>query len=113
MGKQSLISSKNKYERDIEDYLRTQVKKIGGYAYKFSSPMKRAVPDRICIFPGGIVYFIEVKKPKGELTPAQQRELTKLRDFGCLVTTIWSVEDVDRFIGKMARILQSVERSTR
>ncbi|PTY76230.1 nuclease, partial [Heyndrickxia sporothermodurans] len=34
-------------ERDIEIYLRDEVKKIKGRAYKFESPGNAGVPDRL------------------------------------------------------------------
>ncbi|MGC5220863.1 VRR-NUC domain-containing protein, partial [Escherichia coli] len=44
-------------EKDIENYLRDQVKKIGGIAYKFESPGNAGVPDRLVLLPGGQVHF--------------------------------------------------------
>ena len=43
-------------EKEIEKILVTEVKKLGGKAYKFVSPGNSGVPDRIVIFP---------KKPPG------------------------------------------------
>lgn len=36
-------------ERDIEKHLVTKVKAAGGVAYKFTSPQRRSVPDRIVL----------------------------------------------------------------
>lgn len=48
-------------ERDIEkavcDYARTK----GLTAEKFTSPNRRAVPDRLLTGPGGLIFFIEFK----------------------------------------------------
>ena len=38
-------------EKDIERILVTEVKKLGGRAYKWTSPGNDGVPDRIVIFP--------------------------------------------------------------
>ena len=40
-------------EKSIEEYLRDQVRKIGGKAYKFVSPGNAGVPDRLVVLPGG------------------------------------------------------------
>jgi len=40
-------------ERVIEAYLVQKVKELGGIAYKFTSPQRRSVPDRLCLFPTG------------------------------------------------------------
>lgn len=36
-------------EKEIEKYLREEIKKLGGIAYKFVSPGQVGVPDRICL----------------------------------------------------------------
>ena len=38
-------------EKDIEKVLVAEVKKLGGRAYKWTSPGNDGVPDRIVIFP--------------------------------------------------------------
>ena len=49
------------YEREsiIEKHLVAEVKKAGGRAYKFVSPGRRSVPDRIVLLPGGRLVFVE------------------------------------------------------
>ncbi|MFT8709465.1 MAG: VRR-NUC domain-containing protein [Sporolactobacillus sp.] len=85
-------------ERDIEIYLRDQVKKAGGKAYKFESPGNDGVPDRIVIFPGDRIYFIELKRPGGKPRPLQVAKIKELRDFGCWVDVIDTKAGVDEFI---------------
>ena len=84
-------------ESKIEGYLRTEIKKLGGVALKFTSPGRRGVPDRIVIMPGGRVYFVELKAPKGKLRPAQQRAQGMLREYGCCVWTLYQIIHVDMF----------------
>ena len=59
-------------ERDIEKYLVAEVRKRGGEAYKFTSPAMRGVADRLVVMPGA-VWFVELKRPGGKLTPLQER----------------------------------------
>lgn len=41
-------------EKKIEERLRTRVEKVlGGIAFKFTSPNRRSVPDRLVLLPGG------------------------------------------------------------
>ena len=85
-------------EKDIENYLRDQVKKIGGIAYKFESPGNAGVPDRLVLLPGGQVHFVELKAPgkkPSALQLAQHRKINKLHS---RVLIIDSKEKVDRFI---------------
>ncbi|WEG14139.1 VRR-NUC domain-containing protein [Pullulanibacillus sp. KACC 23026] len=85
-------------ERDIETYLRDQVKKAGGRAYKFESPGNDGVPDRIVIFPGNRIYFVELKAPGKKPRPLQVKQINDLKQFGCIVRVIDSKEGVDEFI---------------
>lgn len=84
-------------EKQIEQYLVNQVKAIGGITYKFTSPARRGVPDRIAIYEGN-VYFIEVKRPDGKCSPLQIMEIAKLRKHGATVLIVWCKEDVDTAI---------------
>ena len=66
-------------ERDVEKYLVRQVKSLGGKAYKFSSPSNKAVPDRICCFPGNRIKFVELKASGKVPTPLQYKVHKDLR----------------------------------
>ena len=50
-------------EKSIEQKLRTETKKMGGWAVKFSSPGLDGMPDRLVLFPGGKLGFVELKAP--------------------------------------------------
>jgi hypothetical protein len=85
-------------ERDIENYLRDQVKKAGGIAYKFESPGNAGVPDRLVVFPGGRVSFVELKAPGRKPTALQMKQQNKIDKLGCDVLVIDSKEGVNTFI---------------
>ena len=85
-------------ESDVEKYLNDEVKKLGGITRKWTSPGHAGVPDRIVIFPGGRVWFVEVKTDKGKLSIRQQRELQTLKSYDCNVTTVYGFDEVDDFI---------------
>lgn len=88
-------------ERDIEKYLREQVKKIGGRAYKFESPGHAGVPDRLVLLPGGRSAFIELKAPGKKPTPLQVAQGKKIASLGFTVLVIDSKQGVDEFIEKI------------
>ncbi|MCW3699253.1 VRR-NUC domain-containing protein [Burkholderia cenocepacia] len=85
-------------EKTVETYLVDRVRAAGGDAYKFTSPARVSVPDRIVVFPPARIYFVELKRPGGKLTRGQEREHERLRALGCDVRTLDSREAVDAFV---------------
>jgi len=70
-------------EDAVENYLVSQVQDFGGVAYKFTSPGRKGVPDRMCCFPNKQMFFVETKAPKGgRLDSSQKREMKRLRRMG-------------------------------
>ena len=87
-------------ERDVEYYLKSKVEMRGGLAFKFVSPGSDGVPDRIVIFQGGDVTFVELKTDGGRLSPIQRWQQERLIRRGCKVRTIWSKAQVDEWLGE-------------
>ena len=69
-------------ENIIEKYLVSEVKKLGGTAYKFVSPGHAGVPDRLCLLPSGTVFFVELKATGKTTRPLQDRQIEKIRAYG-------------------------------
>ena len=85
-------------ERDIERYLVRRVAECGGVAYKWVSPGRVGVADRIVILPGGRVWFVELKTATGRLSPLQQVFAADMRRMGMNYIVIRSKEEVDQWI---------------
>lgn len=96
-------------EKDVEAYLVRRVKGCGGEAYKFTSPQRRNVPDRLVLrrrvpkpnsigYFTGIAIFVECKRPGEKCTEGQNREHQRLNDLGFSVYVVDSRESVDNFI---------------
>lgn len=83
-------------EKDIENYLKNKIKKLGGVAYKFVSPGTIGVPDRICVLPLSIILFVELKAPDKKPRKSQQVQIRKLQALGQTVLTINSKEQIDK-----------------
>lgn len=79
-------------EKDIEKKVCDYAKSKGLLVYKFTSPARAAVPDRMFVCPGGKVFFIEFKRTGQKPTLAQEREHTRLRIHG---VPVYVVDDVD------------------
>jgi len=86
-------------ESAIERAFVARVKSLGGMAEKFTSPGRRSVPDRLVTLPGGVIIFVELKRPGGKPTVAQLRDHERRRALGCDVRVIDSLEAVDAFPG--------------
>lgn len=85
-------------EKTIEKYLRDEVRRIGGRAYKFISPGNNGVPDRVICLPAGVVAFVELKAPGKEPKPHQKLQLGFLMELSQNVFVIDSKELVDAFM---------------
>jgi len=85
-------------ERDVEKYLVEKIRKLGGRAYKWTSPSQRGVPDRLCVLPGGRAVAVEVKRPGGKVTRMQERELAQLNTLGLQAVVVDSIEAVERLV---------------
>ena len=83
-------------ESQIEKKLKIKIESIGGRCLKFVSPGMSGVPDRICLFPGGRVIFVETKAPGGKLRPLQKKRHQELKELGFTVLVIDSEEKVNR-----------------
>lgn len=82
-------------ESVIEQRLVDRVRARGGQAYKFKSPNRANVPDRIVLLPGGCILFAEVKSPGEKPTEAQLREHIRLRKLGFEVVVVDSLQGID------------------
>lgn len=80
-------------EKEIEAKIVLFAKAHGLIVYKFTSPSKRSVPDRIFVLPGGRVFWMELKRRGQKTTPAQSVEIEKLRKQGATVYVVDNVVD--------------------
>jgi hypothetical protein len=81
-------------ESKLEAYLVQAVAAAGGFCYKFTSPGRRGVPDRLAVFPGGEFVFFEVKSPTGRMSHLQQFEINRLRKLGARVEVVSTRDEV-------------------
>lgn len=85
-------------ERDIERWLVSLIKRMGGEAFKFVSPGNDGVPDRLVCMPGGRIYFVELKTDRGRPSGLQQWQMERLRRLGVSVHLITGMEEAMEFI---------------
>lgn len=93
-------------ESIIEKYLVSEVKKQGGTAYKFVSPGHAGVPDRICLLPNGMVFFVELKATGKTTRPLQDRQIERIRTYGQRVYVADSREKIKEILELEGRRVQ-------
>ena len=88
-------------ERIIERKLIRAVRQCGGLALKFVSPGFNGVPDRLLLFMGGKVAFVEVKAPGESPRPLQAHRMEQLRRMGFPVYVVDSVDQISVLLKEM------------
>ena len=91
----------------IERKLVTEVKKRGGLAVKFVSPGLDGVPDRLVLFPGGKLAFVELKAAGKTMRPLQEKRARQLTALGFRV---YCVDNKEKIGGVLDEIEMSVVR---
>ena len=85
-------------EKEIEAKF-TRWCKVQGYeCIKLTSPGRKGVPDRMVLAPNGLVFFVELKRPGGELTTLQKRTHEKWGGLGHFVFTAYGLEEACDYI---------------
>lgn len=85
-------------ERDIEKRLVREVRKMGGEAYKWTSPGNDGVPDRIVMLPGGRLIFVELKADRGQLSPIQKVQIRRIEKLGQEVIIVRGMDGLEEFL---------------
>jgi hypothetical protein len=89
-------------ERDIEQYLVGEVQRLGGVAEKVVSLNGRGFFDRIVVLPGGVVCFVEVKKPRGSrMSPHQFLRANTYRALGVDAVKVNTKTEVDALLTRL------------
>jgi hypothetical protein len=86
-------------EKDIEAKCVQHAKSLGILIYKFTSPSRRSVPDRLFVLPGGRVFWVEFKRGGHKPTAAQEVEIEKIRKQGGTVYVVDNVKSGNTIIG--------------
>lgn len=89
-------------EKDIEKRVCDYAKTRGFLVYKFTSPARAAVPDRLLIYKG-TTFFIEFKAEGKAPTPSQLREHSRLREHGIAVFVVDNVVDGKNIIDDLLK----------
>jgi hypothetical protein len=88
-----MLGARVMLEKHVESKVCEYAKTKGLLVYKFTSPAKRSVPDRLFVLPDGRMFFCEFKREGATPTVQQSREHLRLRQQKVSVFVIDNVED--------------------
>lgn len=92
-------------EREVEAHLRREAERRGGKCVKFIPDYDSGMPDRVLMLPGGVLVWVETKKPKGgRVSKIQKLQHEKLRALGQRVEIVWTKEEADRLVSSLAPV---------
>ena len=85
-------------ERHIEGHLVRRTNEVGGEVRKVKWIGRHGAPDRVVMLPGGLLYWVELKRPGQKAEPHQAREHERLRGMGQRVLIIDSFEAIEALL---------------
>lgn len=83
-------------ERNLERRFREEVARRGGWAIKFTG--LAGLPDRLVIWPGGRIDFVELKTETGRVSKIQRAVHRKLTNLGVTVEVLHGREQIDEYL---------------
>ena len=85
-------------EKIVENHFVWAVERIGGKTWKFTSPGRKGVADRIACLPDGSTWFVELKTKGGRLSVLQKMFADDMAKLKQNYTCLWTTEQVDEWI---------------
>ena len=90
-------------ESEVEKYFVWTVERMGGKTWKFTSPGRKGVADRIACLPDGTTWFVELKTKGGRLSPLQKMFADDMAALNQKYVCLWTKEQIDLFITTLPR----------
>ena len=88
-------------ESEIERHFVWAIQRIGGKTWKFTSPGRKGVADRIACLPDGQTWFVELKTKGGRLSLLQQLFAADMVYLQQNYVCLWNKEQIDAWIQKL------------
>lgn len=85
-------------EKTLEARLVREIEARGGMALKYTSQFHRGIPDRICLLPGGLSVFVELKSTGQKPTKLQMHAMEKLDELGHPNVVVDSTESLEALL---------------
>lgn len=87
-------------EKATEKTLKLEVEKRGGLCLKLLPFQFSGLPDRLCLLPGGKLFFAEVKDVKENPSKLQMKVMKSLEKLGFKTYTIRTIFDIEKIFNK-------------
>ena len=85
-------------EKLVEHKLVEMCKEFGALCIKLLTYQFTGLPDRMCLFPHGVIVFVELKSTGEKPRKIQLAVHKKLRELGFRVEVIDTIEDVENLV---------------
>ena len=82
-------------EKTLEARLVREIEARGGMALKYTSQFHRGIPDPICLLPGGLSIFVELKSTGKKPTKLQGHAMKRLNEMGHTTTFVDITEKLE------------------
>lgn len=86
--------SKSHLEDNLEAFFHKRVRLLGGHTVKMLPFVESGVPDRLVIFPGGVLELVELKADHGALRPDQIAWIGMAEAIGYKVVVLTGKDEV-------------------
>jgi hypothetical protein len=90
-------------ELEVERHFVWAVERANGKTWKFTSPGRKGVADRIACLPDGQTWFVELKTKGGRLSLLQQLFAADMVYLQQNYVCLWTKEQIDAWIQKLNR----------
>jgi hypothetical protein len=87
-------------EKIVENHFVWAVERIGGKTYKFTSPGRKGVADRIACLPDGSTWFVELKTKGGRLSVLQKMFMSDMTLLNQKYACLWTTEQIDGWLNE-------------
>jgi hypothetical protein len=88
-------------EKIVENHFVWAVERVGGKTYKFTSPGRKGVADRIACLPDGSTWFVELKTKGGRLSVLQKMFMSDMALLNQKYACLWTTEQIDEWINEV------------
>jgi len=88
-------------EKIVENHFVWAVERAGGKTYKFTSPGRKGVADRIACLPNGSTWFVELKTKGGRLSVLQKMFMSDMTLLNQKYACLWTTEQIDEWINEV------------